>query len=353
MKILVIPADGIGPEIVSAAETVLTAANEKFSLGLKLDHDIAGFESLEKFGITIRPELLEKAKDFDGVILGTQSHADYPAPEEGGVNISASFRVGLDLYANVRPARTHQGLGLGKDGLDLVIMREATEGFYPDRNCFKGWGEVMLSPDMAISTRKITRHCCDRISKRAFELAMKRRKKVTAVHKANSFHMTDGLFLECVDNVATDFPEVEMEDILVDAMTAHLVRHPERFDVIVTTNFYGDIISDLASELSGSLGLAGSVMAGDELCAAQAQHGSAPDIAGQNIANPVSMILSVAMLLQWGADKYQRPELSEAAATIEAAVDRVLLDDSKRTPDLGGEGNTDLFADAVAADIAQ
>ena len=182
---------------------------------------------------------------------------------------------------------------------------------------------------------------------------MKRRKKVTAVHKANSFHMTDGLFLECVDNVATDFPEVEVEDILVDAMTAHLVRHPERFDVIVTTNFYGDIISDLASELSGSLGLAGSVMAGDELCAAQAQHGSAPDIAGQNIANPVSMILSVAMLLQWGADKFQRPDLSQAAAAMEAAVDQVLLDDSKRTPDLGGEGNTDLFADAVAADIAQ
>ena len=133
----------------------LTAANQKFSLGLKLEHDIAGFESLEKFGITIRPELLEKAKDFDGVILGTQSHAEYPAPDEGGVNISASFRVGLDLYANVRPARTRQGLGLGKDGLDLVIMREATEGFYPDRNCFKGWGEVMLSPDMAISTRKL------------------------------------------------------------------------------------------------------------------------------------------------------------------------------------------------------
>ncbi len=348
MKLLVLPADGIGPEIVSAAETVLAIADRKFDLKLELEHEIAGFESLDKFGITIRPELLERAKTFDGVILGTQSHADYPSPEEGGVNISASFRVGLDLYANVRPARTREGLGLGKPGLDLVIMREATEGFYPDRNCFKGWGEVMLSPDMAISTRKITRHCCDRIARRGFELARQRRGKITAVHKANSFHMTDGLFLECVDIVAKEFPDVEVEGILVDAMAAHLVRHPERFDVVVTTNFYGDILSDLASELSGSLGLAGSVMAGDTLCAAQAQHGSAPDIAGQNIANPVSMILSVAMLLDWGSRRYERPELSNAATAIEAAVDAVLLDDAVRTPDLGGQGSTDGFAKAVA-----
>lgn len=352
MKLLVLPADGIGPEIVAAAETVLDAADKKFGLQLVLEHETVGFDSLEEFGITIRPELLDRAKTYDGVILGTQSHADYPPPEQGGVNISASFRIGLDLYANVRPARTREKLGIGKPGLDLVIMREATEGFYPDRNCFKGWGEVMLSPDIAISTRKITRHCCDRIARRAFELAMKRGKKVTAVHKANSFHMTDGLFLECVADVAKDFPDVTVDDVLVDAMTAHLVRHPERFDVIVTTNFYGDILSDLASELSGSLGLAGSVMAGDELCAAQAQHGSAPDIAGQNIANPVSMILSCAMLLDWGARKFGRTELSDAAKAIEIAVDDVLLDDSKRTPDLGGKGSTTAFATGVAEALA-
>ena len=353
MKLYVLPADGIGPEIVAAAETVLAVADKKFNLNLSLEHDVVGFESLDKYGITIRPEVLERAKTFDGVILGTQSHADYPPPEQGGVNISASFRVGLDLYANVRPARTRDGLGLGSPGLDLVIMREATEGFYPDRNVYKGWGEVMLSPDMAISTRKITRHCCDRIARRGFELAMERRKKVTAVHKANSFLMTDGLFLECVDTVAKEFPEVEVEDILVDAMTAHLVRHPERFDVIVTTNFYGDILSDLASELSGSLGLAGSIMAGDDLCAAQAQHGSAPDIAGQNIANPVSMILSVAMLLDWGAKKYARPELHAAAKAIDEAVDVALLNDGVRTSDLGGRGATDTFANAVAAEVAK
>src|SRR4051794_31109377 len=224
---------------------VLEAADRRFGLGLSYDYDEVGFTSLEKYGITVRDEVLERAKTYDGVILGTQSHADYPAPEKGGRNVSAGFRVGLDLYANVRPARTRPFLPSNlREGrtMDLVIMREATEGFYPERNMTRGWGEVMPSPDMALSTRKITRHCSERIARRAFELAMKRRKKVTAIHKANSFHMTDGLFLEAVRHVAKDFPQVQLDDLLVDASTAHLVREPERFDVLVAENFYGDIL---------------------------------------------------------------------------------------------------------------
>jgi 3-isopropylmalate dehydrogenase len=210
----------------------------------------------------------------------------------------------------------------------------------------------MPSPDMALSVRKITRHCSERIARRAFELAMKRRKKVTAVHKANSFHMTDGLFLECVRHVAQDFPEVQLDDLLVDASTAHLVRNPERFDVIVATNFYGDIISDLASELSGSLGLAGSMMASDTHCCAQAQHGSAPDIQGQDKANPVSMILSVAMLIDWMGHKHGKPALEQAAAAMSAAVDRVLEDPASRTADLGGRTGTRAFGQKVAQALA-
>jgi 3-isopropylmalate dehydrogenase len=236
--------------------------------------------------------------------------------------------------------------------MDLVIMREATEGFYPDRNMTRGWGEVMPSPDMALSTRKITRQASTRIARRAFELAMKRRKKVTAVHKANSFHMTDGLFLECVRDVAKDFPEVELDDLLIDASTAHLVRNPERFDVIVATNFYGDILSDLASELSGSLGLAGSMMASDTNCCAQAQHGSAPDLQNQDKANPVSMILSVAMLIDWTGEKRRDPTFGRAAAAIDAAVDQVLANPASRTADLGGTCGTKDFAEKVAAAIA-
>jgi 3-isopropylmalate dehydrogenase len=231
MRFLVLPCDGIGPEIIAASMTALDAADRRFGLGLSFDYDDVGFASLAKYGTTLRDEVLEKAKTYDGIILGTQSHADYPAPETGGRNVSAGFRVGLDLYANVRPARTRPFIRANmREGrtMDLVIMREATEGFYPDRNMTKGWAELMLSPDMAISLRKITRHGSERIARRAFQLAMKRRKKVTAIHKANSFHMTDGLFLECVRGVARDFPEVELDDLLVDASTAYLVRSPER-----------------------------------------------------------------------------------------------------------------------------
>jgi 3-isopropylmalate dehydrogenase len=177
---------------------------------------------------------------------------------------------------------------------------------------------------------------------------MKRRRKVTAIHKANSFHMTDGLFLECVRNVARDFPDVTLDDLLVDASTAHLIRNPERFDVLVATNFYGDILSDMASELSGSLGLAGSMMAGDTQCCAQAQHGSAPDIQGRDIANPVSMILSVGMMLGWLGEHHGKPAFEHAAAAIDAAVDSVLANPATRTRDIGGQCGCAAFSHAAA-----
>jgi 3-isopropylmalate dehydrogenase len=348
MRILVLPGDGIGPEIVSVAVEVLKAADQKYGLDLICDEDIAGFASLEKFGTTLRDELLEKAKTYDGIILGTQSHMDYPPVEKGGRNISAGFRIGLDLYANVRPARTRPYLGRGAPNMDLVIMREATEGFYPDRNMTVGWAEFMPSPDMALSIRKITAHGSERIARRAFELAMKRRKKVTAIHKVNSFKLTDGLFLEQVRKVAKEFPEVQLNEVLIDAMTAHLVRDASRFDVIVATNFYGDILSDLASELSGSIGLAGSIMASDTHCCAQAQHGSAPDIQGQDKANPTSMILSVAMLMQWIGDNRHSLEAKKAGDAMEAAVDDVLADPGSRTADLGGTLGCNAFGTCVA-----
>lgn len=352
MKILVLPCDGIGPEIVAASIEVLEVASDKFGLALAFDYDDVGFKSLEKHGTTLRESVLDKARaDYDGVILGTQSHADYPAPEKGGRNVSAGFRIGLDLYANVRPARTRSfiesNMKPGKT-MDLVIMREATEGFYPDRNMHLGWAELMPSPDMAISLRKITAHCSNRIARRAFELAAKRRRKVTAVHKVNSFHQTDGLFLREVRKVAQEFPDVQLDDLLIDASTAHLVRNPERFDVICATNFYGDIISDLASELSGSLGLAGSMMASDTHCCAQAQHGSAPDIQNRDKANPVSMILSCGMLLQWLGEKRSLPAFERAFHAIDKAIDEVLDDPASRTPDLGGKTGTKRFGQLVA-----
>ena len=356
MRIMTLPCDGIGPEIMAATLEVVEAANKRFDLGLTFHEEESGFTSLRKHGTTLREEVLDRARtEFDGVILGTQSHMDYPPVVEGGRNVSAGFRIGLDLYANVRPARSRDFLTNKAPGMDLVIMREATEGFYPDRNMFKGVGEMMPDPDMALSVRKITRHGSMRICHEAFKLAMQRNKKVAAIHKANSFLMTDGLFLECFREVAKDYPEVETEELIVDAFAALLVRQPEKYDVVVATNFYGDILSDLASELSGSLGLAGSINANAEtgLCCAQAQHGSAPDIQGQNVANPTSLILSAAMMLTWLGEQRNVSKLMEAGKTIADAVDTVIDDPANRTRDLGGSMNTDAFGSLVADMVAK
>jgi len=348
MKILVLPGDGIGEEITKATMAVLDVVNSRYSLGLEFYFKDIGFASLEKTGTTLPDEVLEEAKRSDGIILGPISHLDYPPRDQGGVNVSAVFRVKLDLYANIRPARTRPGLPGTHGEMDLVIMRECTEGFYGDRNMVAGTGEFMPTIDMAMSVRKITAFACERIARRSFELARTRRKKVTAIHKANCMILTDGLFLREVRTVAQDFPDVELEEIIIDAMTAHLVRTPERFDVVVATNFYGDILSDLASELSGSLGLAGSINAGDNLAAAQAQHGSAPDIAGQDKANPTSLILSAAMLLNWLGARHNTQSFNDAATAIDTAIDAVLAEPDKRTADLGGQLGTQAFAAMVA-----
>ena len=349
MKLIVLPGDGIGPEITESAVEVLKAVDYVLGLDLSIDYDLVGFDSLHKYGTTLREELLERSKNYDGIVLGPQSHMDYPPVAEGGRNISLGYRIGLDLYANIRPARTRPALGKGLKGLDMVIVREATEGFYPDRNMYKGGpSEFMPTPDMALSIRKITALGSERIARKAFELAMKRKKHVTAIHKVNSFKLTDGLFLENCRKVSKEFPDVVYDEQLVDSAAALFVRCPQRFDVVVATNFYGDILSDLATELSGSIGLAGSMMANDDYCCAQAQHGSAPDIAGKDLANPSSMILSVSLLLQWMSEKKKDPKLEKAYYMIEQAVDDCIADPSTRTKDLGGVLGCKAFGTAVA-----
>jgi 3-isopropylmalate dehydrogenase len=236
--------------------------------------------------------------------------------------------------------------------MDLVIVRENTEGFYADRTMVTGTGEFMPTEDLALAIRKVTARGSQRIAEQAFALAARRRRKVTAVHKANVLRVSDGLFLDRVRAVASTNPATEYKEELVDAMAAYLIRAPERFDVIVTTNMFGDILSDEASELAGGLGLAASLNAGTDHAMAQAQHGSAPDIAGQGVANPVSLILSVAMLLDWLAARGGDDRLADAARTIERAVDTCLKDGAARTPDLGGSDTTDSFAAETARRVA-
>jgi isocitrate/isopropylmalate dehydrogenase len=233
-----------------------------------------------------------------------------------------------------------------------VIYRENTEGFYADRNMHAGLGEFMPTEDMALAVRRVTAKCCERIARRAFEAAMTRRRKVTSVHKANVFRISDGLWLREVRKVAQDFPGVQLEEVIVDAMAALLLRDPMRFDVIVAENMYGDILSDEASELSGGLGLGGSINAGDDHCVAQAQHGSAPDIAGKDRANPSSLILSAAMLLEWMAVRHGNDAIAGVAKKIDAAVDATLKNPATRTADLGGKIGTQEFAKAVTAKLS-
>jgi 3-isopropylmalate dehydrogenase len=353
MKILVLPGDGIGPEITAATLAVLDRANSLFKLGLEWQRDEVGLAALKKEGTTLPPRVLEAARSAAGVILGPVSHNEYPPRDQGGLNPSGELRVRLDLYANIRPARSRLGVGLTGKPVDLVIYRENTEGFYADRNMHVGIGEFMPTEDMALAVRRVTAKCCERIARRAFEAAMTRRGKVTSVHKANVFRISDGLWLREVRKVAQDFPKVQLEEVIVDAMAALLLRDPMRFDVVVAENMYGDILSDEASELSGGLGLGGSINAGDAHCVAQAQHGSAPDLAGKDRANPSSLILSAAMLLEWLGGRGANRALAAAAKSIDAAVDAALKDPATRTADLGGKLGTQEFAAAVAAKLAR
>jgi 3-isopropylmalate dehydrogenase len=346
MRIVVLPGDGIGPEIAAATSNVLRAASERFQLNVQTEEHAVGHASLQQFGATVRPGLLEIVKAADGLILGPAATFDFKDEQSGEINPSKFFRKNLDLFANVRPARTYPGLRNRLGDFDLVVVRENTEGFYADRNMEQGNSELLVTPDVVISLRRITRHCCERIAQAACQLAMRRRKHLTIVHKANVLKIGDGMFLDICREAAHGYPGLVVDDILVDAMMAHVVRQPDRFDVIVATNMFGDILSDLTAELSGSLGLGGSLNVGANHAMAQAAHGSAPDIAGRDIANPFSLILSTALLLAWHGERSGAARYEAAARAIEHAV-ATAIEGGRATRDVGGTLGTAATGQAV------
>jgi isocitrate/isopropylmalate dehydrogenase len=354
IRLLVIDGDGSSTELVNATMLVLRKLGTVTGLDFRFDLRQVGFRALAEFGTTFPATVLDAAREADGIILGPVSHNDYPAVSEGGLNPSGQLRQQLDLYANIRPAKSHAGVPMRLPGsIDLVVVRENTEGFYSDRSMYMGPGEFMPTADVALSFRKITRGGSMRIAECAFELALQRRRKVTAVHKANVLRVTDGLFLECVRQVAKAHPDVEYEEQIVDAMTALLIRDASRFDVIVTTNMFGDILSDQATEISGSIGLGASLNAGRRHALAQAQHGSAPNLAGRNVVNPYSLISSTGMLLQWLGVRRTNQKLLEAAAAVEQALSITIAIAAWRTADLGGPLGTSEFAERVGANIGE
>ncbi len=283
-------------------------------------------------------------------MLGPIGHQAYPKDNPKAINPHPILRKHYDLFANIRPAKSLPGLRALYPDVDLIIVRENNEGFPPDRNVFAGAGEFRPSPDMTISVRVITRQASSKVARAAFDLARSRpRKKLTAVHKDTVFKLGCGMFAEECRKVAREFPDVALNEVMVDTFAMRLVMKPQDFDVIVTTNTFGDILSDAAAGLVGGLGLAPGLSAGPERAMAQATHGSAPDIAGRNIANPYAMIVSGQMLMDWLGRKHAEPKAVEAARLMGQAVERVIRERIALTGDLGGKAGTRAMGDAIAA----
>ena len=348
----VLAGDGIGPEIVPASVRVVDAALAAAGAEPVAWQELPlGASAIEEHGSAMPASTTAALAALDGWLLGPHDSAAYPEPFRSQLNPSGTIRKHFDLYANVRPARGFErGTAIAPD-TDLVIVRENTEGFYADRNTYAGTGEYMPTPDVAITMGVFTRPAIERIARTAFELARRRRRKLTIVHKANVLRLTSGLFKRICLEVGEGYPDVEVDDFHIDAMTVHLLRRASSFDVVVAENMFGDILSDLAGELAGSLGIAPSINASDDRCMAQAAHGSAPDIAGKGLANPIAMILSAGMLLDWLGTRHGDERATDAAVRIEDSV-RATVRSGVSTGDLGGSASTDEFTDAVVRQIA-
>jgi 3-isopropylmalate dehydrogenase len=350
LKIGILEGDDIGLEVVPETVKVIRAAAATARLEIEWHSIPIGRRAYEEFGYTLPPGTLDTLDTLDGWILGPIGHQAYRKELPNFINPHPILRKHYDLFANIRPAKSLPGVPAVYSDVDLIIVRENNEGFPPDRNVFMGNGEFRPSPDMTIGIRVITRNGSRKVARAAFELARTRpRKKVTAVHKDTVFKLGCGMFAEECRAVAKDFPDVDYDEVLVDTMAMKLVMKPQQFDVIVTTNTFGDILSDEAAGLVGGLGLAAGLSAGPDKAMAQATHGSAPDIAGKGVANPYAMIMSGQMLLGWLGRKYGEPKAVAAANAIERVVDTVIRQRTALTRDLGGTASTSEMGSAIAA----
>lgn len=350
LKIGVLNGDDIGHEIVPETVAIMQAAADRVGLDIGWEQLPIGRKAYDELGTSMPGDTLERLSRLDGWVLGPIGHQAYPK-NPAAINPHPILRKHFDLYANIRPARSYRSLPCVHQDVDLVIVRENNEGFQPDRNVVAGSGEFRPSEDMTISVRVITRQGSSKVARAAFELARARRRKLTAVHKDTVFKLGCGMFAEECRKIATEFPDVEYQETMVDTFAMRLAMKPQQYDVVVTTNMFGDILSDEAAGLVGGLGMAPGLCAGPDRAMAQATHGSAPDIAGKGIANPFAMVVSGAMLLDWLGRKKDLTNAIEAATRIRTAVDAIIEEKSIVTPDLGGTASTSEMAAAIRGRI--
>jgi len=337
-KISLIPGDGIGPELTEATLKILDAVQQKFDIDLDIIQVEAGDRCFEKTGVALPEGTIEAIRN---------SHACMKGPVgETAADVIVKLRILFDLYANIRPIRAYPPVPSLKPDIDMIFVRENTEDVYR--------GIEFDMEDAAICIRVITKKNSQRIAKKAFETARRRngKKRVTAIHKANVMKKTCGLFARTCREVAKEYPDIAFNELYVDAASMRLIKEPETFDVFVTPNMFGDILSDEAAQLIGGLGMAPGANIGDDFALFEPIHGSAPNRAGKQTANPCSMILSAKMMFDWLGEQHNDPECLKAAQAIEDAVSETLRK-GITLPDFGGNAKTIEMAEAMAKEIIE
>lgn len=349
LKIGILNGDDIGHEIVPAAVEIAQKAAALAGQAIEWVEVPIGKRALDTHGHTMPQGTLDTLEGLDGWILGPIGHRDYPKVPEA-INPHPILRKHFDLFANVRPTRSFPDIGCIYDDVDLVIVRENNEGFQPDRNVVMGSGEFRPTNDTTVSVRVITTEGSRKVARAAFEIAQSRRKRLTLVHKNTVFKLGCGMFVDSCYEVAQEFPDVTVDEVIVDTMAMRLVRDPQSFDTIVTTNMFGDILTDEAAGLVGGLGMAPGLCIGrGSIAMAQATHGSAPDIAGKNIANPYAMIESTRMLFEWLGLNRGLETPVRMAQIMKTGIDAALASQETRTMDICGTGKQSDMVEGILA----
>jgi 3-isopropylmalate dehydrogenase len=328
----------------------MKAAAAQTGLRIEWSNHAIGKRGHELHGHTFPLQTQQDLEKVDGWLCGPIGHNAYPRNDPTW--IMPPVRKRFELYANIKPVKSYANIPSVHKNVDIVFLREVTEGFQSSDTVVAGAGEFRPNDEISIGSRVVTRKGANRVARSAFEIACTRKMKlVTAVHKEPTYRLVCGMFAEECRKVAKEFPDVKFNEVLVDGFAMKVTMNPLQFDVVVTTNQFGDILTDLGAGIVGGLGLAPGLVCGETQAMAQATHGSAPDIAGKNIANPYALIMSGQMLLEWLGRKRNDAKAIEAAALMDRAMEKVIAEQKQLTPDMGGKASTSQMGDAVVAAI--